>query len=252
MMDALKILFTSKKFLMAIAATLVTLGAKYGLNLDPELIALIVGTFATAIIGQGIADHGKEAAKINADKPAANSNNVVVQTGDAPTGVSESATTTPIPTVKSGAGSAGGGGAQLSLMLIVLLSAGFAMTTTACSGAKDTLVRVAGEFTDCEKPSLKSVWADLLPLAAKVVEGAIMNDGKLDFSQIKSVAAPLKTSASRCAIATAIAEATRPPTAGAPAASPLAANAEETKTGFKAMSTELWEGEMFKTSAGSL
>lgn len=249
MTEALKNLFSSKKFLMAIAATIVTLGAKYGLNLDPELIALIVGTFASAIIGQGIADHGKEAARINLEKAPANSN-VVVQTGDKPTAVEmspDAVTTNPLPTIKSGSGGSGST-AQLSLFLVVLMSFGL----FGCPAIKDTAKRVAGEFTDCEKPELKSVWAQLLPMAAAVVEGAITNDGKLDWGQLKSVAAPLKTSATRCAMATAVAEATRAGKPGAPAASPLATNAEETKAGFKSLSVELWDGETFKTSAGAL
>jgi hypothetical protein len=64
-------LLSSKKFITGLVGVAVSLGAKYGLNLDPELCASILGLFAVVIAGQGLADHGKEAAAIaaNAVKP---------------------------------------------------------------------------------------------------------------------------------------------------------------------------------------
>lgn len=67
MKTALIELLSNKKFLTAIVGAIVALAARYGLSLDDSLVALIVSLFASAIIGQGVADHGKTAAQITAD-----------------------------------------------------------------------------------------------------------------------------------------------------------------------------------------
>lgn len=41
---------------------------KLGFNVDSETVGLIVTPIIAAIIGQGVADHGKEAAKVEAPK----------------------------------------------------------------------------------------------------------------------------------------------------------------------------------------
>jgi hypothetical protein len=71
MVTALKDLLASKKFLVLLAAIIVAIASKLGLNLDPDMLTQIIALAGAYIVGQGIADHGKEAAKINA---AANDN----------------------------------------------------------------------------------------------------------------------------------------------------------------------------------
>lgn len=66
-MTALRTLFSSKKFLTALVALLMSAGAKFGLQLDNELVMSIVGLFAIVIGAQGAADVGKETAKIHVD-----------------------------------------------------------------------------------------------------------------------------------------------------------------------------------------
>lgn len=63
MKQALIDLFSSKKFLMLLAALIVAAAAKFGLALDNELVLSLLGIFAVAIGAQGAADAGKEAAK---------------------------------------------------------------------------------------------------------------------------------------------------------------------------------------------
>lgn len=60
-------LLSSKKFITALVGVAVAIGARYGLDLDPALVAAILGLFAVVIGGQGLADHGKEAAQVEAD-----------------------------------------------------------------------------------------------------------------------------------------------------------------------------------------
>lgn len=70
MKDTITELLQSKKFLtFAVSALLIVLSpivGWFGYELDPEKLALLVGTAATYILSQGLADHGATAAKINA------------------------------------------------------------------------------------------------------------------------------------------------------------------------------------------
>jgi len=64
-MAFLKALLTSKKAAAMVAAVIMTIiGKKVGL--DEAQVTGIVGSIIAYIIGQGIADNGKEAAKVTA------------------------------------------------------------------------------------------------------------------------------------------------------------------------------------------
>ena len=60
---ALSDFFKSKKALTAIAATIVALGATLGWDVSTEELMPILTPLMAYIVGQGIADHGKEKAK---------------------------------------------------------------------------------------------------------------------------------------------------------------------------------------------
>lgn len=61
MLDLLK----SKKFQAAIAGVVVVIGQDVlGIDLDPASITAVISLIVSYILGQGIADHGKEAAKV--------------------------------------------------------------------------------------------------------------------------------------------------------------------------------------------
>lgn len=63
MKDMLKTLLTSKKVAAALAgAVMAAFGSKMGL--DEAAVQSIVYTVIAYLVGQGIADHGKEAAKV--------------------------------------------------------------------------------------------------------------------------------------------------------------------------------------------
>lgn len=53
-------LWVSKKFRTALLGSIVGLAGRLGLSLDVESLALIISPFIAAIVGQGIADLGKE------------------------------------------------------------------------------------------------------------------------------------------------------------------------------------------------
>lgn len=67
----LKSLLTSKKFLVAALACIVWLVGKLGVHLDNDALLGAVTPLWTYVLGQGIADHGKDAAKIDAAAPKA-------------------------------------------------------------------------------------------------------------------------------------------------------------------------------------
>lgn len=57
-------LFKSKKALTAIAGVIIAIAAKAGLDLSTDELMPILTPLMAYIVGQGIADHGKERAKI--------------------------------------------------------------------------------------------------------------------------------------------------------------------------------------------
>ena len=61
-------LIGSKKFQAAVIAVVVMVGAEIGLDLDTEALLAIVSPLIAYILGQGIADHGKEAEKLKSGK----------------------------------------------------------------------------------------------------------------------------------------------------------------------------------------
>ena len=64
MPPVLKDLLTSKKFIVMVAALVVAIASKLGLDLDKDLVNQVLAMAAAYVVGQGIADHGKEAAKV--------------------------------------------------------------------------------------------------------------------------------------------------------------------------------------------
>lgn len=56
---------TSKKFIVAVVGVIIAIAGRHGLSLDPQTVEHVVYLFVAYLLGQGIADHGKEAAKVN-------------------------------------------------------------------------------------------------------------------------------------------------------------------------------------------
>lgn len=66
MNDTIRALLLSRKFIAALTGVLVGLAAKYGLKLDPETVGILVSPLVAYVVSQGMADKGKEAARIAA------------------------------------------------------------------------------------------------------------------------------------------------------------------------------------------
>lgn len=63
--EALKGLLSSKKSIAMIAGAIVSIVGKIGFDLPVEVVASVVGLVAAYVVGQGMADWGKEAAKVS-------------------------------------------------------------------------------------------------------------------------------------------------------------------------------------------
>ena len=63
-------LFKSKKALTAIAAVIVAGAAKIGWDVTTDELMPILSPLMAYIVGQGIADHGKERAKVERAQPS--------------------------------------------------------------------------------------------------------------------------------------------------------------------------------------
>jgi hypothetical protein len=71
MTDVLKELFSSKKFLVALASAVTYSVGRFGFSIDHDALDRFIVLAAAYITGQGIADSGKSAAKVIADSKAA-------------------------------------------------------------------------------------------------------------------------------------------------------------------------------------
>lgn len=65
MVEALKALLASKKFLMAIITMIVWAAGRWGIELDVGEVTAFVSPLMSAIVGQGIADMRKQPANDN-------------------------------------------------------------------------------------------------------------------------------------------------------------------------------------------
>lgn len=66
-MNFIKQLLSSKKAIAAVTGVLVSVVGRWGLDLPPDAVNQIVGVIAAYILGQGIADAGKEAVRLQAE-----------------------------------------------------------------------------------------------------------------------------------------------------------------------------------------
>lgn len=64
MPQVIRDLLASKKFLVSLVGVLVWALAKVGFSVDSDALLLVLSPFYAYVLAQGIADHGKEAAKV--------------------------------------------------------------------------------------------------------------------------------------------------------------------------------------------
>lgn len=220
-MTALRTLFSSKKFLTALVALLVSAGAKFGLQLDNELVMSIVGLFAIVIGAQGAADAGKETAKlaIERDKAFADSLQRKASGQD--------------------------GFSRIWLMAILALLAAVWLTV----GCGATTKRLGGVVIDCTTENSTTLTREFGPTVDALLRAATQPDGRMDWSQIRSAAKSFGLDTGACVLANAIAGITSQQTSGAAA---MATSPQRTRAEFRALSLELFGGHTFRTTNGDL
>ncbi len=89
MLGQLKRALSSRKARTALVGMAVGLAARYGFDVDPEMVTLLVAPFCTVILGIAIEDHGKHGAQrtvthasTTALVPRGHKGNGVSQSGD--------------------------------------------------------------------------------------------------------------------------------------------------------------------------
>ena len=147
MIQALKSLLESAKVWTLLIGLSATFLAKYGIHVDDATAQLIAGGFAILLGAQGMADHGKAAALINAKS---------AQDSDATWQAHEEAIADARP--------AQAGFAQIGVMLFVVLFAavcGLATMTTSCK-ATGPLPTPVTDIIDCTKYEGSAQWPVIL------------------------------------------------------------------------------------------
>jgi len=66
MIDAIKTMLSSKKFIATFVAVLVWVLARVGWDVNPDLLYPVIGSLVAFVLAQGWADKGKEAEKVKA------------------------------------------------------------------------------------------------------------------------------------------------------------------------------------------
>lgn len=143
--------------------------------------------------------------------------------------------------------------AVMSMFPILIAIAG-QLAGAGCAGTRDRIANGVGAFIDCEADNLRAAAADSIPLAKRALLYAISPDGlSIDTAALRADASSIKSTAVRCALASAFAALLNPPkpVAGAPASSALEVDPAVVRAAFEELRPALG-GAAFKTSAGVL
>lgn len=111
--------------------------------------------------------------------------------------------------------------AAAALVLVVAVAG---VTQTACI-SRAQVASGAGAGLNCEAPAIKTLVADIIPLAIAEITKWISGSGSVDAAGLKADLAAIKGDAPRCALDAAVAILTAPPAPakpGAPSSAPMA------------------------------
>lgn len=206
-----KDLFSSKKFIVMLGGIILAIATKLGLPLDPDLANQILAIVAVYIVGQGIADHGKEAAQVNAAASAA----TVTQTSTTKEGVmppTVSVTTTtidpPTPATAVAMTNPPKGFTTFGLIFIMAIVA-LAVLATGCGPAAECKVPANATTTkcvavnsvvDCTKGETPAVVAQFGPVISQLIDEATGADGSVDWATVEGKLGSIGTSYGTCVL----------------------------------------------------
>jgi hypothetical protein len=126
----------------------------------------------------------------------------------------------------------------------------FLLALFGCGAAKEIATTTVGALVDCTRQQTAATVRELRPLMGVVLAHAVDSGGRLNYSNVRELAAGYATDVARCAIADGIARLVNPPPEdpGAPKIAPLQVDRDAAQAGFR----ELYPGVRFKTEAGEI
>lgn len=136
--------------------------------------------------------------------------------------------------------------AAVTLLLVALVAG--------CHGTKSAAGRMVGDAFDCLAPTAAETVAAFVPAMSNVIRNATDDRGQIDWGPVRDSARPLKTRVQQCVVAAALAEVLRPrePDPEAPQSAGLEVDAAAARTGFRALSLELFGGARFRVAGDTL
>lgn len=126
-------------------------------------------------------------------------------------------------------------------MLIAVVLGSAVMSQTACI-SRAQVSSGAGAALNCEAPNVKSLLADLVPLAIAQVEKWISGSGTVDTTGLKGDLSAIKSDAAKCALDAAVAILTAPASPakpGAPSSAPMAVDRAGLRAAYAEVRGEL-------------
>lgn len=206
MKTALLRLLSSMKFWTLLLGIVTSLGAKYGLEVDPEVYWSIVGLFGLLIGAQGLNDHGKAKAEIETRS---------IQSG------------------------------FFRLDLLVIVFAGGSLTLVACSWLKSETKHVAADVVDCTTDQALAVAKEYAPSVELAVRSQLSDVGKLDHVSFTELAKSFGTDAGRCVLARVVAR-LLVPSGNDSQSTPLAVDTADVAATWEAVRASVYGGQTFQ------
>jgi len=163
-------LFTSKKFLAALAAVVIYVAGRFGFDVDAAALDRIFAAFLVYVGAQGIADNGKAAAQI--------------------------AAATVVPSSSSAKQLIG----PVAVLALVVLGFGAAAALPSCAAVKGEVANVGTAIVDCVKAAPGPIEALLVELASDAI-AAVMGTGAVDWTALEARAEGQGATTGGCAFA---------------------------------------------------
>lgn len=226
MRDAIYELLRSKKFVMAMLGMAAVILAKFGFHFDVEETMAWLTPLLAAILGQGIADHGKAAAIVASDL-----NREVIQRDSQRGSVTMDALL------------------QVALMIVI---GALAIAAASCN-MKNEIKQAGRALVDCTKAESARAVRELGPVVDALLVSTVGGGTRVDFKPLESLAKGWSLDLGGCIVADAVARALAPTPEdpGAPRSSELEVDRKALAADFAAFKARSFAGASFKLANGA-
>ena len=183
-------LLTSKKGAMMIASITAYVIARIGFDVEADQILPVLGMIAAWLVGQGLADHGKSAAKINAVSALAGQDSLSFlahKDGDEARRTALDKAT------------------QIAKSVAPVLVFGLAIQGAGCATVKRSAAVGVSTYLDCTTPGLRDIASDGWDVTRAALPNWIDGSGQVDTAQLKAQWQTVKSDAGKCFISGGIA-----------------------------------------------